>query len=97
MAGPSTEIGPDSSMPGTADGAGGEVRVEGVEPMTVDALSYLTAKADGGVEVCSRPVLQQSVRRDHFVSDEGACAGNVPVIGMASAGSVCFPPLILHH
>ena len=45
--------------------------------MTVDALGHLTAKADGGIEVCSHPVLQQSVRRDDFVSDEEARTGNV--------------------
>ena len=65
--------------------------------MAVDAFGHLTAKADGGVEICSRPVLQQPVRRDDFVSDKVARAGNVRVIGTASVGSVCCPPLILHH
>ena len=45
--------------------------------MPVDTFGHLTTKANRRVEVFSRPMLQQSVRSNDFVSDEEARAGNV--------------------
>ena len=45
--------------------------------MAVDTFCHLTAKANRRVEIFSRPMLQQSVRSDDFVSDEEARTGNV--------------------
>ena len=45
-----------------------------------DTFSHLVAKTNLRVEAISSPMLEQTMRRDDFVSDEEARTGNGPML-----------------